>query len=41
MTQATKGQKMFVGAWGRYQHEAIETKDVGGNTSSGVGVTHK
>ena len=32
---------MFVRMWGRYQHEAIETKDVGGNTSGDIGVAHK
>ena len=32
---------MFVGMWGWYQHEALKTKDVGGNTSGNVGVAHK
>ena len=38
MTQANEGQRMFVRMWGRYRHEAIETKDVGGNASSNIGV---
>ena len=37
MTQANKGQRLFVGVWGWYQHEAI-AKDVGWNVSSYVGV---
>ena len=32
---------MFMGMREQYQHEAIETKDVGGNASGGVGVAHK
>ena len=31
---------MFVRRWGRYRHEAIETKDVGGNASGNIGVAH-
>ena len=31
---------MFVRRCGRYRHEAIETKDVGGNMSGNVGVAH-
>ena len=38
MTQANEGQRMFMRMRGRYQHEAIETKDVGRNTSGNVGV---
>ena len=40
MTQANEGQRMFVRMWGRYRHEAIETKDVGGNVSGNVRVAH-
>ena len=29
---------MFMGMQGQYQHEAIETKDVGGNARSDLGV---
>ena len=31
---------MFVRMQGQYRHEAIETKDVGGNASGDVGVAH-
>ena len=31
---------MFVRMWGQYRHEAIETKDVGGNASGNIGVAH-
>ena len=31
---------MFVRMRGRYLHEAIKTKDVGGNVSGNIGVAH-
>ena len=31
---------MFVRMRGRYRHEAIKTKDVGGNASGNIGVAH-
>ena len=34
------GQRLFVRTQGQSQHEAIETKDVSGNTSSNIGVAH-
>ena len=38
MMQAKVGQRLIVRTWGRSQHEAIETKDVGGNARSDLGV---
>ena len=40
MTQAKVGQRLIVRTRGRSRHEAIETKDVGGNASGDVGVAH-
>ena len=38
MTQAKVGQRLIVRTRGRSRHEAIETKDVGGNARSDLGV---
>ena len=38
MTQAKVGQRLIVRTRGRSRHEAIETKDVGGNVRSDLGV---
>ena len=38
MMQANEGQRMFVRMRGWYRHKALETKDVGGNASSDIGV---
>ena len=40
MTQANEGQRMVVRMRERCRHEAIKTKDVGGNASGNVGVAH-
>ena len=38
MTQAKVGQRLIVRIRGWSRHKAIETKDVGGNASSNLGV---
>ena len=38
MTQAKVGQRLIVRTQGQSQHEAIETKDVGGNKRSDLSV---
>ena len=40
MTQAKVGQRLIVRTWEWSRHEAIETKDVGGNARSDFGVAH-
>ena len=41
MMQAKVGQMLIVRTRGRSQHEAIETKDVGGNARSNLGVAQE
>ena len=38
MTQAKVGQRLIVRMWGWSRHKVIKTKDVGGNTSSDLGM---
>ena len=38
MMQEKVGQRLIVRTQGRSQHEAIETKDVGGNVRSDLGM---